>query len=248
MLYFGRRHAGLLTDVVFELPCPTTHNGGFLMKISKVAAHITGLFGAMPVARCAAMVGTAAMLAFAPAAHAIVVMSPASNIVVPATTAGVYINVVSGVSNVAPALAPGWDINPFGSTSLIFFNPTAPAGGVYVVTGGTTPVNLALGSVIGPAAAYGSGTANFSGTWQLNATNYFGFRFIGDDTQLHYGYGTMIVGATADVRSVGRLFYESVANTAITVSAVPEPASWALMLGGLAVAGALARRRSPTAA
>ena len=226
------------------------------MKISQVAARITHLFGALPAARCAAMVGTAAVLAFAPAAHAIVIQSAVANVAVPLTTAGVYINVVSGVTNAVPASVTGWDINPWGSatstSALNFFNPTAPTGGVYVVSVAGQVASLSLGTVVGLATPlYGSGQATttaVSSPWVLNATNYFGFRFIGDDTLLHYGYGTMIIGATLQTRTVGNLWYESVANTAITVSAVPEPSSWALMLGGLAMAGAIARRRSQAAA
>ena len=218
------------------------------MKISTITAHLSDLFGARPAARCAALVGTAAVLAFAQSAHAVTVVSPAANVTIPLTALGIYINAVSGVINVNPANVPGWDLNPFGSTVLAFFNPAAPAGGVYVVTGGTTPVNLSAGSVIGPASTYGSGSANFAGTWQLNAINYIGFRFIADDTLLHYGYASVIVGTSAidPVRRIGNIWYESNANTAITIAAIPEPSTWLLMLGGLAAAGALARRRRQT--
>ena len=37
----------------------------------------------------------------------------------------------------------------------------------------------------------------------------------------------------------------SAANTPITITAVPEASTWAMMLSGLAVAGAIARRRKP---
>ena len=100
------------------------------MKISPFNARLIDLFGARPAARCAALVGTAAVLAFAQPAHAVTVVSPAANITIPLTAAGIYINAVSGVSSVTPAGSPGWDINPFGSTSLAFFNPATPAGGV----------------------------------------------------------------------------------------------------------------------
>ena len=95
------------------------------------------------------------------------------------------------------------------------------------------------------AATYGSG----AGQWTLNATNYFGFSFIGEDAALHYGYGTMIVGATALNRTVGRLVYESVPGASITVSAVPEASTTAMLLaGGALLAGVSLRRRKAVAA
>jgi hypothetical protein len=216
------------------------------MKITSMAAQLGKAFGSVP-----AIAGVAAILAFAPAAHAVVVVSAASNVAVPLTTQGVYINVVSGISNIAPASAPGWDINPWGSTTstsaLNFFNPTTPTGGVYVASIAGQVANLAVGTVVGAATPlFGSGQATTtaaSSPWVLNATNYFGFRFIGDDTLLHYGYGTMIIGSSLQIRTVGNIWYEDAANTAITVAAVPEPATWALMLGGMAAAGAIVRRR-----
>src|SRR6201747_689142 len=106
------------------------------MNIARSAARIGCLFGRMPgvlPALHAATVGSlVALAAFAPSAQAVVVISPASNIAVPLTTTGIYINVVSGVSSASPAAAPGWDINLWSATNLSFFNPTAPTGGVYV--------------------------------------------------------------------------------------------------------------------
>ena len=142
------------------------------------------------------------------------IQSAAANVAVPLTTAGVYINVVSGVTNTVPANAPGWDINPWGSatstSALNFFNASAPTGGVYVASVVGQVASLSLGTVVGPATLlYGSGQATTtaaSSPWVLNATNYFGFRFIGDDTLLHYGYGTMIIGSTLQSRTVGNLW------------------------------------------
>ncbi len=110
-----------------------------------------------------------------------------TNIVVPQTNAGIYINVVTGVTNVAPASAPGWDLNLFGSTGLNFFNPTAPPGGVYVVSG-TTPAVLNPGDLISAASAFGSG-AGFRSTQDA----YLGFRLqnetMGNAT--NYGYARL---------------------------------------------------------
>jgi hypothetical protein len=54
------------------------------------------------------------------------------------------------------------------------------------------------------------------------------------------------LGASASEYSSGEPvgdLYLNVASTHITVSAVPEPQTWGMMLGGLAIAGAVARRR-----
>src|SRR5262245_59803052 len=84
--------------------------------------------------------GMAAATALAaPCAQAAIVYSGVVNINIPSTLAGVYLNVVTGVNNIAPGSAPGWDVNPWNATGFGLFNPTAPAGGVYVTTasGGT---------------------------------------------------------------------------------------------------------------
>ena len=213
------------------------------MKIAQSAARIGRIFARIPGTLPAALV---ALGSLATGAQAIPVLSAAGNLVVPNTTAGIYVNVVSAVSNVAPASAPGWDINPFSSTALSFFNPTAPTGGVYAISIAGQVANLPLGTVIGPATAYGSGAATTTAAtfpWVLNATNYFGFRFIGDDTQLHYGWGTMIVGATLSTRTLGELWYENAPSTPITITAVPEASTVGMMLAGLGVGALVLRRR-----
>jgi hypothetical protein len=230
------------------------------MKISRSAARIGDLFGrvqgALPAVHGLALSGLVALAGWAPMAQAVVVVSPAANLAVPLTTQGIYINVVSGVSNVAPGSAPGWDINPWGSatstSALNFFNATLPAGtlpasGSYVVSIAGQTANLAPGTVIGAATPlFGSGQATTTAAtspWVLNATNYFGFRFGGDDGLLHYGYGTMIVGATLQTRTVGSLYYEDVAGAAITVSAVPELSTGTMLLAGAALGGFALRRK-----
>ena len=226
------------------------------MKISKSAACLGSLFGripgALPAVHGLALSGIVALAAFAPAAQAVVIASAATNVAVPLTTAGVYINVVTGVSNVAPASAPGWDVNPWGSTTstsaLNFFNPTAPTGGVYVVSIAGQVGNLPLGTVIGAATPlFGSGQATTTAAsqpWALNAINYFGFRFNGEDGLLRYGYGKMTIGSSLQVRTVDSLYYESVSGANITVGAVPEASTTAMMLlGGALVAGLGLRRQ-----
>ena len=207
------------------------------MKFATLADRIGNAFKV-----CTAIGGTAAMMAFAPSAHAIVVVSPAANIVVPATNAGIYINVISGAAGASTT--PGWDINPWGDTFLGFFNPVTQTGAYVVGAGaGAAPSNLAVGSVVSVGSTFGSGTANFTAGWNLNATNYVGFRFLNEGNGLiHYGYAAIAVGSAVTNRTVSRIFYENVPGASISV--VPEPASVAMMLlGGLVVGGVALRRR-----
>jgi len=192
--------------------------------------------------RAAVACAMSALLA-APAAQAVVVTSPAANVPVPVTTSGIYINVLTGAAGTAAGTA-GWDVNPWGSSSFQIWGNTG--GGI--ATNGTAIAALAAGTVVGPALTFtssGSGASAANG-WVLNSANYFGFSFINEASGgLHYGYGIVQLGGTFTdpARSVVSLFYESVANTPITIAAVPEASTWAMMLSGLAVAGAIARRR-----
>ena len=218
------------------------------MKLTRLADHIGREFGSPPRALAAlhglALGGALALGAWAPAAHAIPVLSPAANVVVPANTAGIYINVVTGAAG--NSSTPGWDLNPWGSGALFMYNST---GGGYVTSPNSAAASLAVGTVVAPAptSTYATNaTTTFgalSGQWKLNAVNYFGFRFTGEDALIHYGYGTMIVGSTALIRTVGQLWYESDAVTAITVSAVPEASSTAMWLAGGALGAFVLRRR-----
>ncbi len=198
----------------------------------------------------AAISGIAALLAFSSAAQALPTLSIAANVAVPLTTQGIYINVVSGATG--PSTTTGWDINPWGTTTttsaLNFFNPAAPTGGVYAVSIAGQVANLALGTSVGPTTTFGSGQATTTAAsrpWVLNSVNYFGFRLLNEaNNQVHYGYGSMLIGSSLQTRTVQNLWFESTPGVAITVAAIPEPSSIALMLmGAVGVAGLVARRR-----
>ena len=199
---------------------------------------------------CSALAAAAAIGSTAQTADAAIVWSGPVNISIPLTTAGVYLNFVTGVNNVNPALVPGWDVNPYSSGNLTMFNPGAPAGGVYVIGGGTgtTPGNLAPGTPIGAASLYGSGTVTTTGLlpWNLNSNaNICGIRFQNEanGNQTHYGWMRIQISAGLNTlpRAILEYAYEDQAGVAIPAGAVPAPGSVALL--ALGAAGLAGRRR-----
>jgi hypothetical protein len=165
------------------------------------------------------------------------------NLVIPNNIDGQYINVETQVYGSAAGLAPGWDLNPYGTstTTMSWFAAAAPSGCVTGLgQGGTTVAvaSLSLGTVVGAASTYGNTASSVTaGGWMLNAANYFGFRFLGADAATHYGFGKMTLGATMGVRTLDFVSYESTGATGITV--VPAPGAIAL----LGLAGLVGRRR-----
>jgi uncharacterized protein (TIGR03382 family) len=203
----------------------------------------------MRTARLEKHIAAAAAVAVAASANAAVVAWENCNLVIPGTIDGLYINVETRATGSAGSVVAGWDINPYSATSLTWFNATGTGMMRYpgVTTGSAG--NLANGMFVGGAGtlnngfatSFGSGAVTFgsaAGNWQLNATNIFGFRFVGGDGGTKYGYGTMAVGATNTVRTITNLYYESTTGVAIQI-----PAPGALALLGVAGLAGTRRRR-----
>ncbi|MFM9996761.1 MAG: PEP-CTERM sorting domain-containing protein [Phycisphaerales bacterium] len=183
-------------------------------------------------------------------AEAAIVYSGVVNINIPSTTAGVYVNFVTGLNSSVPASVPGWDVNPWSTTALNYFNPGAPAGGVYVQGGGTgtNTANLVPGTLISAASVYGAGTAASTGLLPHvfnSSNNIVGFRFQNEanGNATHYGWMRISLSATfgAQPRAIVEYAYENVAGAGINAGDVPTPGSLALLaLGAVGLAG---RRR-----
>ncbi len=171
------------------------------------------------------------------------------NIVIPANIDGLYIKIDTQQTLAgAGSGLPGWDLNPFGSSSLAFFsNSSEPQNGTMrfpgVVSGPAG--SLTSGTEIGPSGSFDRTVNDLvfgsnPGNWSLNAVNYIGFRFtINPAGTVHYGWGSVQVGATVTDRRILSFAYETTPNTPILASSltsIPESSTVAAgALAGLAV-------------
>lgn len=189
-------------------------------------------------------------------ADAAIVHSGIINLNVPSTTAGIYLNVVTGVSATAPAGAPGWDLNPWSGSALNVWtnnagNPANSDGVVINAAGGSSATltdNLPLGFIIDGTSTYGrTSSSETTGATALlvnSSNNIVGFRFWNEaGSSIHFGWVRFSTGTSlgAQPRSIVEYAYESTANTGIAAGAIPTPGSLALLaVGALGLAG---RRR-----
>ncbi len=89
------------------------------------------------------------------------------------------------------------------------------------------------------SAIFNTSGQSGAGNWNLNSTNYFGFRFAANSGAIHYGYGRMDVGASANVRTLKFIEWNDTPGAPVQVA----PAPGALALLGLAGFGRSRRRR-----
>lgn len=215
----------------------------------------------------AALAGTAAAV---PSTQATLITF-STPINVPATFAGVYINLLTGATGGSGAAVPGWDFNPYaaaGLTQLGFYWAAAPAGGV-AATAATGPyLDLAPGTVVGPGSTYTRAITGTTGSpFLMTGTHILGFAFTNENTGLtNYGYLTM---TTTTIDGLPTTFSPSTTrgglvngpsipdvagfpatitswtfdNTGAAITVVPEPATAALLTIGALAAGAVGLRK-----
>ena len=198
----------------------------------------------------------AATAATTPDAKATVIYSGPVNISAPITTAGVYLNVVTGVSDASPTNVPGWDLNLWGTSTLFAYGQGTGNGALDNLTGGSSTTlvdNLPSGTSISGTSAFGNVAVETTGTTAFNlnsSSNYIGFRFTNEVTgAINYGWAQVSLGTAYNVlpRNIIGYAYEN-SGAAIAAGAVPEPSTTAL-LGALATGAVGVRqwRRRKTA-
>lgn len=116
---------------------------------------------------------------------------------IPATTEGLYINLVTGVSGQTEASVPGFDFNPYAAAStdppdqLKFYWGAVASNGAGVATFGDTYAVLGDGVLIGPASLFTrAGFTGDTSAWQAGTTGYLGLRFRNEAAAnaTHYGW------------------------------------------------------------
>jgi hypothetical protein len=159
-----------------------------------------------------------------PPASADIIAWSDANLVVPSTLDGLYINVETRLTGSAGSVVSGWDLNPNKFTGLTWFNATGTGAMRYPGLTTGSAGNLPLGTEVGPTASFGFGdvAVGFNrGEWQLNASNYFGFRFLASDGLTRYGWGRFVIGSSisGSDRFIAEICFEGVAGQPIAVDA-----------------------------
>lgn len=204
------------------------------------------------LAAYATLAGAALAAPAIPNADATIVYSGIVNFNIPSTTSGIYLNVVTGVTSTTPGGAPGWDLNPWSSSSLEIWgnNSASPNDGVLDnFTGGAAGSvdNLPVGAVIDGSWNYGrtDSTVETSGPTAFNlnsSNNIFGFKFLNESTGVYdFGWARVSLSGTlgSQPRAIVEYAYEDTGSS-IMAGQVPEPSTMALL--GVMAAGALGVR------
>ena len=166
--------------------------------------------------------------------NADVVYSGVVNIPVQANIDGCYLNVETGVYVNGPGSgAPGWDVNPYGtSTTAVSLYAATGTGYMRNPGAGTSTARTRLDadtSIDVASFFYGSSSATIGtlvGQWSANASGIFGFKFLAADGLVHYGWLRMSMGANAATRTIVDYAYDTIPATGVRagVGGGPPPA------------------------
>ncbi len=201
---------------------------------------------AMQLVLCATVAGAALTAQTAYADVITVNFSTNALSTVPFNIDGLYLNLVTGATGTASFA--GYDVNPYFSgtatpASTLFRMLLPSTGGA--VGSGTVISSLAAGTLISSASTFISGALNANAA--TSGINYFGIKFLNESTGVtNYGYLAVQQMANPPIAGSVQILSYSYDNTGagITVTAVPEPSTALMLLGGMLAVGALRRRRT----
>jgi hypothetical protein len=206
---------------------------------------------AMRLGMCAAAL---AGVAAAPEANAAVVTF-STPITIPANTAGIYINLLTGGTATLGSAIAGWDFNPYlanaGANLGFYWNPTPATPRAAGVIAAGAPVtgpylSLAPGSVISAASNFTSAiNATVASAYLTSGTNTLGLRFFNETAGItNYGFMsiTTAVGTGFPARINGWSFETNGGAITVPGGAVPEPSSLMLSVGALALGASQLRK------
>lgn len=199
---------------------------------------------------CAHFAAASAAVVATSAANAEIIHWADANIVCPTTFSGVYINVETRTTATDSAEIETWHLNLYSRT----FDNQLPYwwfsdSGTQMLDGGVLGNSAALsaGTLVGPdSSASGTGSpededlgfvfGTDANQWQLNASNYFGFSFLGSDGGRKYAWGRMVFGENPDIRTIVEFGYDD-SGAAIAVGAVAAVTASAMGAGRSAGGG-----------
>ena len=157
------------------------------------------------LAAYATLAGAALAAPAIPNADATIVYN-AINATIPSTTAGIYLNLFTGVFSTTPAGAPGWDFNPWGSSGFnAWANNSAEAtdGVIGNFTGGSSATlvdNIPFGTLVNGTWTYvRSNSIETTGITAFNnssSNNLVGIRFT-NGANTYFGWIRISLSATS---------------------------------------------------
>jgi hypothetical protein len=125
------------------------------------------------------------------------------NLNVPATTEGLYVNFVSGVSGFSEGAVPGFDFDPYAAAStnpsgqLKFYWGPSSNGGAGVVSSGDSYAVLGPNVSIGPDSLFTrAGFTGDTSAWLAGTSGYLGMRFLSETPGIIV-YGWLSLSTTA---------------------------------------------------
>ena len=162
-------------------------------------------------------------------AMAAIVCGPTTNISIPNTFNGVYINFATGVTGITTGAVPGWDFGPWGSSGTLsfFWNGTPANSNSGVAATATGPyLLLTAGTPISAASTFSaSAAAAQAAALQVGVTGgLVGFRFFNEGpAAINYGWAEFnTTGPSGFPATIVRYCYE---DTGASIPAGTTPVS-----------------------